>query len=306
MKKVLILTFIFLSLPTALFSANQIDINTASLLELEQLISVGPSTAQKIIDARPFSSIDDLVKVKGIGEKTLQKIKDQGLAYVVGDNQIKKVMPVLPEIQKETLAQNTVSTISFIQLLPAPTGADSENEWIKLYNSGSSDINLEGWKIKDTQGTKATYTFPKNSFASAKQFLTLKRIDTNITLNNDSDSLSLISPDGKIIDSVSYTKAKAGEIYQKTGLDWQWTRGKTQSPILPKVTKPDKNRAVASISDSLEASNPKITENALTTHGDKNPWFLFFIALALAGISGGIILLLKLKLSKKHERSFPF
>jgi competence ComEA-like helix-hairpin-helix protein len=59
-----------------------IDINSASLEELQKIYGVGPVIAKRIIEARPFSSLDDLIKVKGIGEKTLQKIKEQGLACV--------------------------------------------------------------------------------------------------------------------------------------------------------------------------------------------------------------------------------
>jgi len=62
--------------------SNSIDINTASLEELDKIYGVGPATAQKIIDNRPYNSLDDLIKVSGIGETTLQKIKDQGCAYV--------------------------------------------------------------------------------------------------------------------------------------------------------------------------------------------------------------------------------
>ena len=57
-----------------------IDINSASQEDLEKLSGIGPAKAQAIIEARPFSSLNDLIRVKGIGEKTLQKIKEQGLA----------------------------------------------------------------------------------------------------------------------------------------------------------------------------------------------------------------------------------
>lgn len=59
-----------------------ININTASLQQLDNLQGIGPVLAQRIIDARPFSSVDDLIKVKGIGQKVLEKIKEQGLACI--------------------------------------------------------------------------------------------------------------------------------------------------------------------------------------------------------------------------------
>lgn len=54
-----------------------ININTASLAELETLPSVGQVTAQAIIEARPYKKIEDLMNVKGIGETTFSKLKDK-------------------------------------------------------------------------------------------------------------------------------------------------------------------------------------------------------------------------------------
>ncbi len=53
-----------------------ININTASVTELDSLDGVGASTAQKIIDNRPYSSIEDILNVSGIGEATYEKFKD--------------------------------------------------------------------------------------------------------------------------------------------------------------------------------------------------------------------------------------
>lgn len=57
-----------------------VNINTASAEELQTLSGIGPSMAQSIIDERTkngaFASVDDLMRVSGIGEKKLAKIKD--------------------------------------------------------------------------------------------------------------------------------------------------------------------------------------------------------------------------------------
>lgn len=54
-----------------------ININTATKEELTTLNGVGDSTAQKIIDGRPYTQITDLLNVSGIGQATLDKFKDK-------------------------------------------------------------------------------------------------------------------------------------------------------------------------------------------------------------------------------------
>ncbi|MBN2117839.1 MAG: ComEA family DNA-binding protein [Anaerolineales bacterium] len=57
-----------------------ININTASIAELDTLPGIGPTTAQKIIDYReqngPFLNIEDIINVSGIGPGTYERIKD--------------------------------------------------------------------------------------------------------------------------------------------------------------------------------------------------------------------------------------
>ena len=61
-------------------SPQKIDINRAEAWLLEALPGIGETRAQAIVDYRnkngPFKRIEDLLRVKGIGEETFNKIKD--------------------------------------------------------------------------------------------------------------------------------------------------------------------------------------------------------------------------------------
>lgn len=61
-----------------------VDLNTASLEELQRIVHIGPERALEIVRLRPLSSVDDLVNVSGIGPARLADIKKQGLACVKG------------------------------------------------------------------------------------------------------------------------------------------------------------------------------------------------------------------------------
>jgi competence protein ComEA len=58
-----------------------ININTASAVDLETLPGVGAKTAQRIVEYRqkngPFKKIEDLMNVRGVGEKNFLKLKGQ-------------------------------------------------------------------------------------------------------------------------------------------------------------------------------------------------------------------------------------
>ncbi|GIU68593.1 MAG: hypothetical protein KatS3mg001_443 [Candidatus Pacearchaeota archaeon] len=121
--------FIFLEIISSYCQEGQIDINSASIEELDKIIWVGPATAEKIIAARPFNSLDELIKVSGIGEKKLSDIKEEGLACV---NQEKNKEEKINE-KKE----NNTQEISSINLLIESI----ENNQKNIYNNKVSNEN---------------------------------------------------------------------------------------------------------------------------------------------------------------------
>ena len=72
MKKLLLLIAMLASLAFA-----AVDLNTASKEELISLKGIGTAKAEAIIAARPFTSTDEIKKVKGIGEGIYNNIKDE-------------------------------------------------------------------------------------------------------------------------------------------------------------------------------------------------------------------------------------
>ena len=76
MVKILVAVFLFFSLAFGV-----VNINKANSAQLQSLSGIGPTKAQEIMKYRKahggFKTADELVNVKGIGPKTLQKLKSQ-------------------------------------------------------------------------------------------------------------------------------------------------------------------------------------------------------------------------------------
>lgn len=58
-------------------SAGQINVNSASADALDTLFGVGPATAQKIINGRPYSTIDELLTKKAVNTRVFEMIRDK-------------------------------------------------------------------------------------------------------------------------------------------------------------------------------------------------------------------------------------
>ncbi len=117
---------VFISLISGLCGEGQIDINTATLVELGNIYGIGPVKAQAIINARPFESVNDLINSWGIGETTLESIISEGLACVNGyveeepEEEVveinEEVIKDLVDSEEENIEQTQTTTPQVIQL----------------------------------------------------------------------------------------------------------------------------------------------------------------------------------------------
>ena len=124
-KKLLLFVLILLiSEICAQCNSTQVDINSATAEELDRIDGIGPVYAQRIIQDRPFQSVDSLVDVKGIGNKTLENIKAQGLACV---NSEESNFTAAPVQENYSASENTTAAN---ETLSAGGGGDSEGVYI--------------------------------------------------------------------------------------------------------------------------------------------------------------------------------
>lgn len=77
---------------TARFDSNLIDINAADWTSFSQLEGIGPTLGFRIVAERehfgPFKTIDDLLRVEGIGPLTLDRIRYR---LTIGHDQLKPI-----------------------------------------------------------------------------------------------------------------------------------------------------------------------------------------------------------------------
>jgi len=187
-----------------------VNLNTGSFEDLKKIVGVGPVLAQRIIQARPFSSIYDLLKVQGIGQLTLEKIIAQNCAYV----------PSLVLAGNSNL-QNTTSNnapanqnfypkilISEIQIEPI------ENRFIELYNPKNQDVNLSGWYLQRKTENATSFsslvssTYFEGKIIKAKNyFLIASSSEADIVLRptlTENNSLALKNPNREIADLLGW------------------------------------------------------------------------------------------------------
>ncbi|MBD3360125.1 MAG: hypothetical protein GF365_05480 [Candidatus Buchananbacteria bacterium] len=131
------------------------------------------------------------------------------------------------EDKKEKLDYKKIIMIN--EIYPNPLGADSHYEFIELKNIGEQEINLTSWQIQDAD--KNNYKIKAADFSSTiikpTQYFVITRKISGLALNNDKETIKLISPGNKTIQTIKYSEEpelneNASFAIDKIG-DWHWT-----------------------------------------------------------------------------------
>lgn len=138
-----------------------------------------------------------------------------------------QTVPEATESIQESESGDYEKNIILTEIFPNPYLADSEGEFIELYNRGDKDYNLSGWRLADND---RQFDIPRDTFIRARQFYVVYRKDSRLSLENSGDSVKLLAPgNSRAIETVRFKEAVEGFSYARDGMTdrWVWTRGLT-------------------------------------------------------------------------------
>ncbi len=115
---------------------------------------------------------------------------------------------IIDQVEEEQFDFQFSNEIRINEILADPEGSD-EAEWVELYNSSSTDLDLRGWVLDDAESGSQPYLIEASLVVKANDYLVIKKEVSKLSLNNTNESVRLFDPAGLMIDSIDYTKANS-------------------------------------------------------------------------------------------------
>lgn len=172
-----------------------------------------------------------------------------------------EVIPPVPETEQ--------INIQITELMPNPASpkSDSEDEFIELFNAGTSFVNLKDFRLQTGTTFSYSYTFPDRLIAPGA-YMVLYSKDTPLTLSNVSSKARLLGKDNTVLFITNeYSDAEDDESWILLDGQWQWTT--TATPGLSNVL----TFPITPVSALLtkNATSKSTTKKATSTKSAKKP-----------------------------------
>ncbi|MCB2181234.1 MAG: lamin tail domain-containing protein [Desulfobulbaceae bacterium] len=155
-----------------------------------------------------FTSIDHVLLSRELAES----IESVAIPHNHDPREVTDHFPVVVrlEISSNSSGGGTSGLIKITSLIPNPDGDENQNEKASLKNTGSTAINMAGWKLRDLVGTH--WALDSLGTVNPGQEVTILRHGQSMAMNNGGDTIDLVAPNGRVIQSVSYSRVEEEEV----------------------------------------------------------------------------------------------
>lgn len=180
----------------------------------------------------------------------------------------------LTEIKPIDFQRNDLIISEFV---PNPIGND-DGEWIEIYNISNKDIDLLAWQIDDQDGGSKPYVFASSTIIQAGNFLLIDRVASQVTLNNNEDSVRILTPLGELWQEAKYQNIPEGQSYAWDLINQEWYINDAPSP------------SQANIQNSLiEAAAEAVYRKGENTTTSSVVWAVYNKILYSLDVYGGVL-----------------
>lgn len=151
------------------------------------------------------------------------------------------------------------TAIRINELLPNPSGEESADEFIELYNDSNESVDLTGWILSDA----STKEYTLSGTIGGGQYKTIYRSNSGIALNNTGgDVAELYQPDGELLDSIEYEDSAAEDTSYAIDTKgvWYWTTTLT----------PGRENVITEVESSEESEDSEDSQETIEDDTDDN------------------------------------
>ncbi len=150
--------------------SEKVNLNTADSAALEDLPGVGPAHAKAIIAARPFKSVDDLERVKGLGKARIDALKD----LVTTDAPAAKAGTAKAKATRGATTKDMPKPKAGQKVVNLNTASKEELEDLPGIGPVLSDRIIEGRPFKTIEDVMKVKGIKEGEFAKIKDLITVK------------------------------------------------------------------------------------------------------------------------------------
>ena len=201
------------------------------------------------------------------------RLPDGSESWYIAPSPTKNSSNSAPPTNNATTKTNQTGNIILTEFMPNPDGG---SEWAEVYNPNNFAVDAGGWKIDDVEGASSPYTVGNDIKIGPKNY---RVFSFSSKLNNSDDTIRLLDPQGKVIESYTYKEStKAASFAKNSSGAWQLTLTPTpgspnkftQSNETATTTYPKNSNISGQSLGSKTAQNEEIPPTSQETLGDLN------------------------------------